>query len=158
MKTLVIVDMPGKVLSLPLTDLVSTPTQGRFYVFEGKRYEVTEVTEFLGFRDSVGKEVGTNGKLLQLLKVVYNGDDVKAAFVVDSMCNIGSIDTNATTPGGIIMPMLKLRVDFDSAIFVRVKPVKGEDRPSIKLNALAETGDKQSLVDGDGDGTQTNGQ
>ena len=100
MKTLVVIEIPGAVLSLMLSDLTSVPVEGRFYVFEGKRYEVTEVTEFLGFRGRDGKEIGANTKLLEMLTAVY-GNEMKAMAVMAMLKNIGATDHEvcATTHG-----------------------------------------------------------
>lgn len=151
MKTLVIFEIPGAVLSLPLSDLVSVPTEGRFYVFEGKRYLVTELTEFLGFRNSDGKEVGTNSKLLELLKAVYDGDELRAMAVLAKLKNIGKdeAETSQTTAGGIIMPgRMPVNTDFDKVIFVRLQLSKSDTiLPPIRLSALAaEPGGDDALV------------
>lgn len=149
MKVLVVVEIPGAVLSLMLSDLTSVPFEGRFYVFEGKRYEVTEVTEFLGFRGRDGKEIGANTKLLEMLTAVY-GNAMKAMAVMAMLKNIGATDLEvcATTPGGIQLPASSsVKPDFDSAIFVRAVPVKSDAIvPPITLSSLAATGDSDSLT------------
>ncbi|MBX9570056.1 MAG: hypothetical protein K2X77_14245 [Candidatus Obscuribacterales bacterium] len=153
MKTLVVIEIPGAILSLPLSDLTSVPSEGRFYVFEGVRYEVKEVTEFLGFRGRDGKEIGANTKLLELLTAVY-GDAMKAMAMMAKLKNIGSADleVSATSAGGIIMPgHSPVKTDFDTALFVRALPVKSDAIvPPIKLSSLAATGDSDQLTpDGD---------
>lgn len=149
MKTLVVIEIPGAILSLALSDLTSVPAEGRFYVFEGKRYEVTELTEFLGFRGRDGKEIGANSKLLELLTAVY-GDGMKAMVMMAQLKNIGSADleVSATSAGGIIMPAQSpVKSDFDSVLFVRALPVKSDAIvPPIKLSPLAATGDSDLLA------------
>lgn len=151
MKTLVIVEIPAAVLSLPLSDLITVPAEGRFFVFDGKRYQITETTEFLGFRGSDGKEVGANVKLLQLLKAVYDGNEMTAMAVLAKLKHIGSEDkAGPATTGGIILPSTQsFASDFDSVIFVRASSVKSDNTPPIKLSALAATDDRQDLLAGD---------
>ncbi len=159
MKTLVVIEIPGAVLSLMLSDLTSVPVEGRFYVFEGKRYEVTEVTEFLGFRGRDGKEIGANTKLLEMLTAVY-GNEMKAMAVMAMLKNIGATDHEvcATTPGGIQLPASSaMKADFETAIFVRAVPVKSDAIvPPIRLSSLAATGDSDQLAP-NGDGKEGTG-
>lgn len=155
MKTLVVVDLNGKVVSLMLSDLTSVPVRGCFYIFDGTRFEVTETVEFLGFRTSNGRRLSGVEKLMELMKVVY-GEGLRAMSAQAGMTDIGYTDSpEATTTGGIILPETQVERDYDHVLFVRAKPVRTADvLPTVRLNAAVALDGEQALTDA---GTDENG-
>ncbi len=159
MKTLVVVDLPGGLVTLMLCDLALAPTRGSFYLFEDKRYEVIETLEFLGFRNRNGIQLSGAQKLMAVLSSVY-GDAVKAMTAMTKRKDIGHSDEPeqtthggiilpGNTAGGIALPENQFAGDFDHVLFLRTKPVTGT-LPSVRLNAVAALGDgAQSLTSED---------
>ncbi|MBY0551993.1 MAG: hypothetical protein K2W95_32215 [Candidatus Obscuribacterales bacterium] len=150
MKTLVVVDLNGRVVSLMLSDLTSVPVRGSFYVFDGTRFEVTETIEFLGFRTINGQRLSGMEKMMEVMKVVY-GEGLRAMSAQAGMTDIGYTDeAQPTTSGGIILPEKQVERDFDHVLFVRAKPAAVAGAlPTVRLNAAVALDGEQQLVDGD---------
>lgn len=152
MKTLVVVDLNGRVVSLMLSDLTSVPVRGSFYIFDGTRFEVTETIEFLGFRTINGQRLSGMEKMMEVMKVVY-GEGLRAMSAQAGMTDIGyTAEPQATTTGGIILPEKQVEREFDHVLFVRAKPAAAGvgALPSVRLTDAAVPLDgEQRLSDGD---------
>lgn len=149
MKTLVVVDLNGRLVSVMLSDLTSVPARGSFYIFDGNRFEVTETIEFLGFRTLDGRRLSGQEKLMDVMKVAY-GEGLRAMSALAGMKDVGFTDQpEASTAGGIILPEKQVAREFDHVLFVRAKPVRSADAlPSVRLTTAAVGPDgEQGLTD-----------
>ncbi len=116
MKTIVVAQIGGKLVSLPLSDLGVPPARGVVYVFGGQRYRVGEVLEYLGSHDLNGKPVSSNEKLLAILESVFGPGKAN----LNNLTSIGSdAPKNNVSKGGIIVPNQQAPVlAFDNAIYL----------------------------------------
>lgn len=136
MKTLVLFETPTGLLSCYLSDMPLPPVEGRKYVFGGKRYEVTEITECLGSKGEDGRTMSANEKLLDLLTAM-SGDGESALALLARVTDIGTANTSGehTTAGGIVTVGAMLPHDFDHVAFVRLRLIsrKVPQRTQLKL-------------------------
>lgn len=118
MKTLVLFEKHDGLLSCYLSDLPLPPVEGRHYVFDGKRYQVTEIIECLGVKGEDGRVRSANEKLLELLSAL-SGDGTSALALLARVTDIGPGDT--ARPSGLVVVGSVLPTDFDHVVFVRLK-------------------------------------
>lgn len=136
MKTIVVAEIGGKLVSLPSTDLAAPIVRGAVYFFDGQRFRVGEVLEYLGSHDFNGNPVSGDEKLLALLKDVYKNDLTVAAKLAD-LKSIGSdVPKDKRTTGGIIVPSKAAKLSFDNVIFITWDT--GVVRLSIPAHSLAD--------------------
>ncbi len=136
MKTLVVAEIGGKLVSLPFSDLAVSPFRGMVYFFGGQRYRVGEVLEYLGSHDIDGKPVSGNEKLLAILKDVYKNDATVAARMAD-LKSIGSdVPKDSRTSGGIIVPSTAAKLVFDNVVYIGWDSVV--TRLSIPVHSLVD--------------------
>lgn len=141
MNTLVVVDLPGGLVSVMMSDLALPPTRGSFFVFEDHRYEVTEVVEFLGSRTRDGRRLSADQKLLSLLETVYGAG--KGAEKLAGKKDVGYTDKPAeVTPGGIILPDQPDKQEYDHVVLLRTKSAVPGFTP-MRLNAAGSVPDEQ---------------
>lgn len=115
MKTIVVAQVGGKLVCLPLSDLGVPPARGVVYLFDGQRYRVGEVLEYLGSHDLNGKPVSGNEKLFAVLESVFGPGKAK----LDDLKSIGSdAPKDNRTGGGIIIPGSAPKLDFDNVIYI----------------------------------------
>ena len=140
MKTLVVFDLNGSLVSVMLSDLAGCPTRGSSYFLEGKRYDVSDTVEYLGARTLVdGRQLSGHEKLLAILTAVM-GDAMKAMAAVAGMKDIGHSDKplDSITTGGIIVPEKHVARDFDQVLFVRARLSRSaESLPPLRLSQSA---------------------
>ncbi len=154
MKTLVVAEIGGKLVSLPSTDLAAPIVRGAVYFFGGQRFRVGEVLEYLGSHDLNGNPVSGNEKLLALLKDVYKNDASVAAKMAD-LTSIGSdVPKDNRTSGGIIVPSKAAKLSFDNVIFITWDT--GAVRLAIPAHSLTDikVPMEPASVDEHGDGLQ----
>lgn len=136
MKTIVVAEIYGKLVSLPLDDLAAPIARGTVYFFGGQRFRVGEVLEYLGSHDLNGNPVSGNEKLLALLKDVYANDAAVAAKMAD-LTSIGSdVPKDNRTSGGIIVPNKAAKLEFDNVVLITWD--KGSVRLSIPAHSLVD--------------------
>lgn len=131
MKTLVLVSVPGSVLSLDLGDFpTGGPVEGRSYEFGGKLFKVTEITESLGSHDADGRKISADMRLLQFVDAIARGDEALKQRILKPR-KVGSNAPDETvSKGGIILPpsedesTLKSGEQFDRIIFVQTVPAE----------------------------------
>lgn len=136
MKTIVVAEVFGKLVSLPVDDLAAPIVRGTVYFFGGQRFRVGEVLEYLGSHDLNGNPISGNEKLLALLKDVYKNDAAVAAKMAD-LTGIGSdVPKDNRTSGGIIVPNKAAKLAFDNVIFLTWE--QGAVRLSIPAHSIAD--------------------
>lgn len=136
MKSIVVAEVAGKLVSLPVDDLAAPIVRGTVYFFGGQRYRVGEVLEYLGSHDLNGNPVSGNEKLLALLKDVYKNDAAVAAKMAD-LTSIGSdVPKDNRTSGGIIVPSKAAKLSFDNVVFITWD--QGAVRLSIPAHSLTD--------------------
>lgn len=146
MKTLVMVSIPGAVLSLDLSEFPgSGPCEGRVYEFDGKLYKVLEVIETLGSCAQSGKKITAEMRLLQFAEAVCRGDEELKQQIMKPRKIGKDAGEDLRSPGGIIIASQEskpgLGFDFEQLIFVKTVPVesKSEARLPRPLRLVAET-------------------
>lgn len=136
MKTIVVAEIAGRLVSLPAEDLAAPIVRGAVYFFGGQRFRVGEVLEYLGSHDLNGNPVSGNEKLLALLKDVYKNDAAVAAKMAD-LTSIGSdVPKDNRTSGGIIVPNKAAKLAFDNVVFITWD--QGAVRLSIPAHSLTD--------------------
>lgn len=154
MKTLVVAEIGGKLVSLPSTDLTSPIVRGAVYFFGGQRFRVGEVLEYLGSHDLNGNPVSGDEKLLSILQDVYHNNVTVAAKLAD-LKSIGSdVPKDNRTSGGIIVPSKAAKLSFDNVIFITWDT--GAVRLAIPAHSLTDikVPMEPASVDEHGDGLQ----
>ncbi len=131
MKTLVLVSVPGSVLSLDLSDFpTGGPVEGRSYEFGGRLFKVTEITETLGSHDADGRKVSPDMRLLQFVDAIARGDEALKQRILKPRKVGSNAPEETVSKGGIILPpsedesSLKLGEQFEHIIFVQAIPAE----------------------------------
>lgn len=149
MKTIVVAEVGGKLVTLPLSDLGAPLVRGRVFLLGGQRLRVGEVLEYLGSHDLNGKPISGNEKLVALLTDVYKDVAVAIAKMAD-LTSIGSdAPKNPSTSGGIIIPSQAPQLVFDNVIFITWD--SGLARVSIPAHSIADASQPVE-ASGDDDG------
>lgn len=128
MNSLVIVSVEGGFLSLELSDFpVGGPVEGRIYEFEGRLYQVVEITETLGVRGELGTKITGDQRLLAFADAVCKGDDkMKQAFMKPKKVGQDGPE-DVRSAGGIILGTTEeakpsLSTPFNHIVFVKTAP------------------------------------
>lgn len=135
MKTLVLFETHEGLLAAYLSDLPLPPAEGRQYVFDGKRYQVSEIIEWLGARSDDGTVKNPYQKLLDLL-TAFSGDSQAALAQLARVTDIGTANLSGQKrlASGLIV-VGEISAEFDHLVFVRLKSLskKAAARTTLKL-------------------------
>ncbi|MBX9687404.1 MAG: hypothetical protein K2X27_11925 [Candidatus Obscuribacterales bacterium] len=166
MKTLVIVWIPGSVLSLDADDFpMGGPVEGRTYEFAGKLYRVSEITETLGTRGLLGEKLDGYSRILTLADAVSQGDEaLKQKILTAKKVGVNAPDDEKSA-GGLILPtaekpVTELSAAYDHILFVKALPVESSNGVRLPrglrlTDASAEPGTQNLVAESGEDGAGT---
>ncbi len=154
MKTLVIVSIPGAILSLELSDFpTGGPVEGRNYEFEGKLYKVLKITETLGTRGLLGSKIGADMRLLAFADAVSKGSEALKQKILQpkKIGQAGPVDQ--VSSGGIILPAEEPKTELGSSpdhiIFVEAELAEATAVvrvPRVRLSQALSGDSAESLL------------
>lgn len=136
MQTLVLFDAGKNLFSIMLENLALIPARGNFYILNNSRYEIAEITEYLGHSDTVSGQDSGNAVLLEVLQVMSADTGEDQTLRLSAIQPLGKLAGKlySTTPGGVITAKPLSLPEFDTVLYVKLNALKKARRQAAMLS------------------------